>query len=430
MSQNRIAKEADEKRNNYISFIQSLVRATKYGEKAVQDLVAKKLSELGGEVEVLELLPINLNPDKEFAADEILEKKKRVNVVGKYTGTGNGRSLMLFAHPDSEQIRDLEKWTHDPFEAAVEGGKMYGWGVADDLLGVATMIGALEVICGANIKLRGDVFLCSTTSKRNARGVTALLDRGYRADAAIYLHPAESGNGLNEIKAFASGIVKFRVRVKGKAPETNEPGQTIFSHLGENPILKTFDIIESLKELDKKRGSTVFNKSLDKAIGRSTNLLISHIEGGNPRTQTRMPMECVIGASLSFPPEENMLQLKKTVEKTIKAVAEQDSWLKENPPKIEWLFGTQAVETSVNHPLYITASEAIKKITGIVPHVNPLHSGSDIRNPILFSDIPTIGMGSLSGDLVQAGGHDEWIDVEDYINAIKVNAEIIAKWCG
>jgi acetylornithine deacetylase len=125
-----------------------------------------------------------------------------------------------------------------------------------------------------------------------------------------------------------------------------------------------------------------------------------------------------------------MLQLKKTIEKTVQVVANNDSWLKDNPPKIEWMFGTQAVETSVDHPLYVTASQVIEKITGKMPHVNPLHSASDIRNPILFSNIPTIGMGSLSGDLVQTGGHDEWIDIEDYISAIKVNAEIIREWCG
>ncbi len=37
-------------------------------------------------------------------------------------------------------------------------------------------------------------------------------------------------------------------------------------------------------------------------------------------------------------------------------------------------------------------------------------------------------MGPLAGDLTQAGGHDEWVEVEDYIRAIKICAEIIVDW--
>ena len=38
--------------------------------------------------------------------------------------------------------------------------------------------------------------------------------------------------------------------------------------------------------------------------------------------------------------------------------------------------------------------------------------------------------GPLAGDLTQAGGHDEWVDVEDYIRAIKICAKIIVDWSG
>ena len=35
---------------------------------------------------------------------------------------------------------------------------------------------------------------------------------------------------------------------------------------------------------------------------------------------------------------------------------------------------------------------------------------------------------ALAGDLTQAGGHDEWVDVDDYIRAIKICAKIIVDW--
>ena len=69
-------------------------------------------------------------------------------------------------------------------------------------------------------------------------------------------------------------------------------------------------------------------------------------------------------------------------------------------------------------------------VTGVEPGVNPLHSASDIKNPKLFSGIPSVGIGPLAGDLTQAGGHDEWVDVEDYIRTIKICAKIILDWSG
>jgi hypothetical protein len=39
-----------------------------------------------------------------------------------------------------------------------------------------------------------------------------------------------------------------------------------------------------------------------------------------------------------------------------------------------------------------------------------------------------VGIGPLAGDLTQAGGYDEWVDVDDYIRTIKICAKIIADW--
>jgi len=425
----KIVDIAEKNRSNYVSFIRSLVKASKNGEKAVQCIVSDKLSKLGCEVDKHNLYPVELNADQEFAAEKSIEKRKHLSVVGKYTGSNSERSLMFFAHPDSEELRGLDEWEHPPFKAEIDNGRIYGWGIADDLLGVAIMTEAIELINNLNIELRGDVYLCSTPSKRNARGVLSILNQGYIADGAIYLHPAESGEGLGEIKAFASGLLKLLIRINGQPPKTTEPGHTAFAHLGINPIKKSSSILKSLEKLDSERANIVHHKKLEDAVGRSTNILIGSFNCGEKDGLTRMPDECTIGVSITFPPTEDMNDVKKKVEKTIKEIADDDPWLKDNPPELEWIFGTQGVEVPSDHPLYETTKKSIFEVTGKQPHVNPLHSASDIRNPMLFRDIPTVGFGSLSGNLVQSGGHDEWIDIDSYIDAIKVCARIIQSWC-
>ena len=421
-------QKIEQKKDRHIAFLQALIQAQKGGEETVQTLIAEKFDEMGCAVETLRIKPTSLKFKYQFAAENAIPDKKRISVVGKYPGSRNGRSLLIFAHPDSEDVQSTEMWSHDPFAGEIDKGKIYGWGVADDLAGVAVMTEALSALLASGHTLGGDVILCSTPAKKNAQGVIALLSRGYAADASIYLHPAESGVGMREIKAIASGLLQFRIKVLGKAPDTTEPGKTAFAHLGVNPIMKADLIIQALRKLDSDRGKRVFHKALEEKVGRSTNLLISHINSGSVNGLTQVPAECMIGASLTFPPGEELETVVKEIENCVAEVTKNDSWLKDNPPVFEWIFGSQGVEVPVEHPLYRTVSSAIREVTGEEPFVNPLHSASDIRNPNLFAGIPTVGYGPLGGDLSQNGNHDEWVDVADYIRAIKITAKAILEW--
>jgi len=423
-------RAVDRNRESHLEFLQSLIRAQPDGEEAVQALVAARFEELGLEVEMLSLEPSTLSLDLEFAAEESIDMTERISVMGRLPGTGSGRSMLFFGHPDPEPMTEesIAGWDHDPFAGEVENGRLYGWGVADDLAGVAIMAEALAAVLETTGTPRGDILLGSTPAKRNARGIIALLDRGYHADASVYLHPAESEKGLEDIKAITSGMLRFRITVGGAPPDTPEPGQTAFAHMAVNAVDKARVVLNALSELGEDRAGRVFHPALDAAVGRSTNLLTSHVSCGAAGSTTKVPTECVIEGSTTFPPNELMPEVQREIMDAIDRAARDDEWLTDHPPEVEWLFGTQGVEVPSDHPLYRTVHEAVVEVTGVEPVVNPLHSASDIRNPKLFSDIPSVGIGPLAGDLTQAGGHDEWVDVEDYIRAIKICAKIIVDW--
>jgi acetylornithine deacetylase len=424
----RLYEQIEKNTDGHLAFLRSLSRTSKEGEEAVQDLVADRFKALGCDVEVLRIFPGTLEFKNEFVADQEVPQIKRISVVGTYPGAKNGSSLLFFAHPDNPPQTGMENWTYPPFEAEIDGSRLYGWGVADDLAGVAIMAEALHAVQRAGLEPGGDLVLCSTPAKKGAQGVIALLDRGYTADAAVYLHPAESGAGMEEIKALASGMLRFEITVKGQEPPTTEPGKTAFAHLATNAVHKAMHIIEALRALDESRGRRIHHPGLDEAVGRSTNLLIGYIQAGKPGGYTQVPEECLIGVSLTFPPQEKMTQVQAEIESAVKIAAQADPWLRSHPPEIKWLFGTQGVEIPVNHPLYQTVSQAIMDVTRNEPFVNPLHSASDIRNPYLYSGIPTVGLGPLAGNLAQNGLVDEWVDIDDFIRAVKITAKIILDW--
>lgn len=413
-----------------VAFLQELIRAQRDGEAAVQQRVADAARRLGCTVERVRYRPGDVPMVAEFASAQAIDADERESVVATFKGRGGGRSVIFFAHPDGEPVAATERWRHDPFAGAIEHGRLYGWGVADDLAGVATLMQGLQAALESGKAPLGDVILASTPSKRHARGVSALLHGGLRADAAVYLHPAESGVGMREIKAFASGLLEFRITVEGRAPDTSEISHAAFAHRAVNPIDKLWLIHRALQALDARRGGSVRHPALQQAIGRSTNLLVSHVGAGSRDVFARVAPDAVLAGSLSFPPPETLADIEGAVEAAVRDAVAEDAWLSAHPPRLEFVSGVTGAEVSPDHPLYRVVAEAVRRVTGEAPHVNPLHTSSDIRNPILQAGIPTVGLGPLGGDLTQNGLHDEWVDVEDYRRAVKVAADIIAGWCG
>ena len=416
------------KRDAYIEVLRELLAASADGEEALQLAIAGRFSRLGCEVESIKSAPNRFVLDSDFAPPADLPEADRVSVVAAQQGAGDGRSLLIFAHPDSEPVTDTSQWRHDPFAGAIENDRMHGWGIADDLSGVVAMICALDAIQSAGLELSGKVICASTVSKRRAQGIYAVLERGYHADAAIYLHPAESGAGLSDIKSRASGILRFRISVRGQLPETGEPTHTPFSHLSINPIDKAWLVYHAITALDQRRAERVHHPAYEE-IGRSTNLHITHIEAGDAARPGRVSATAVMTGSLAFPPNEAVTEVQHEVEAAVEAACQRDPWLSEHPAQLDWLQGVSGVEVSEDSPIYQTVAEAIENVTGITPQVQSLHAGSEIRTPILYSGIPTVGFGPLSGDNVQSGGTDEWVSVDDFINMIEVVANVAAAWC-
>lgn len=411
-----------------IDLMKELVAAQLEGEDAVQDVISRRLAAAGCDVTAHEYDPAEVDIIGEFALDSARATERRRAIVGTLPGDPDLPSLLLFAHPDGEPALDTSAWTHDPFAGTVDDGRLYGWGVADDLAGCAAAVLALEMAAASNVPMGRAVF-ASTPSKRYARGVAALLHDGLQADASLYLHPAESGVGMREIKAVASGHIDFRITVTGRAPDTTEPGHTAFAHLGVNPIDKALVIRAALMALAEDRAARVRHPLIEGVVGRATNINVSRIDAGEMRRFARMSESCTLGCAISFPPGETLNGIRAEITQAVQEAAAADPWLAEHPPQIDWVTGVTGGEVAADHPLYRTAAAAVSRVTGEAPHVNPMHTSSDIRNPIVEAGIPCVALGCLSGDLSQNDRHDEWIDVADFQRMIDVTTAIVTDWC-
>ena len=412
-----------------LEYLSKLIETQAQGEAAIQSMIAKSMEQSGCAVEFYDYFPNQVPVKGEFSTGEPNNGQKRRVLIATAKGDPTLPSLLIFAHPDSETVKNVEKWNSDPFAAISNNGKLFGWGVADDLAGCACAVEAIKVTLDRKKVALGDIIFASTPSKNYARGVASILHRGLTADASLYLHPAESGKGMGEIKAVASGQLEFSISVIGLAPDTTEPGHTAFSHLGVNPIDKAIKIIDALYQLNAARNLRIKHEKIHKEVGRSTNLHISNIVSNDEHRLSRLNETCTFGGAISFPPGEDLSQVKEEIEKTVKKVSENDDWLNANSPTISWVSGVTGAEVPESSLFYQIVSSATKSITGKMPYVNPMHTSSDIRNPIVEANIPCVGLGCLGGNLSQNNKVDEWIDIEDFSLMVEVTSEIIERWC-
>jgi acetylornithine deacetylase len=358
----RVTVAVAQRAEAHVRRLQALVQVASGGEEATQAWVASALGEAGCAVESLRYAPRALSAPHQFARDAG-GPAERTCVVGRLGPPAAGAArLLLFAHPDVEPVAGVERWRHAPFAGAAENGRIYGWGVADDLAGVAVMLGAVEAVRDAGLTLRRGLIAASTPSKRSGLGIVAFLDRGHRAEGAVYLHPAESGRGLAEIKAVTCGLLRFRLTVTGRPADTREPEQTPFHHRAVNPIEKACDLAGALRALAERRAGRIRHAALEAAIGRATNLQLAYLHAGDPELLGRVSETCVLGGTVTFPPDERMEDVQKEIEDAVAGAAAGDPWLREHAPALEWLAGVRGAAVAPGDALHRALGEGMRVV--------------------------------------------------------------------
>jgi acetylornithine deacetylase/succinyl-diaminopimelate desuccinylase-like protein len=180
---------------------QALIRipSSTFKEHDIADYLARRMSGLGMEVEMMEV---------EHPKDP---SRKSRQPIGVLRGTGGAPSLMLNGHMDPGV--EMPEWTVDPYGAKFEDGWVWGMGAHDDKGGIAAAFCGLEAVIKSGRRLRGDVLLTPVIAhKLGGAGTRALLKHGVRADLCINM---EHSN--NTIANVCVGVVMVGIKVH--APE-------------------------------------------------------------------------------------------------------------------------------------------------------------------------------------------------------------------
>jgi acetylornithine deacetylase len=383
-------------------------------ETAGQEFVAERMGRMGLQVDLWELDFEELSEHPAFSIEE--ERERPLGVVGVMGEDAGGKSLILNGHVDVVPVGDEGLWHYPPWQATIEGGRLYGRGAADMKGGLCCALFAAKALRDAGVQLKGRLMVESVIGEEDGGvGTLAAVLRGYRADGAIVAEPTEL-----IVAPAQAGAFNFRVTIPGKA------AHGCVREEGISPIEKFLPVHEALMELERERNE----RQRDPLYARyklPNALCIGNLRAGTWASSVAESL--LFEGRYGIAVGEDQSAARRSFEEAVSRAAQADPWLRDHPPVVEWWGGQFfPARTSVDHPLVQTVTAAFQEVVGEAARVEGMTYGADMGLLVNVGHTPTVLFGP--GDVRIAHRPDEHVSIDDLEVAVRTLALTAMRFCG
>ncbi|WP_110927801.1 peptidase [Bacillus massiliglaciei] len=399
-----------------VKLLQNMIQAESLrgNEAAAQEIVARKCREIGFDVDLWEIGDEELLHHPQFHCDRE-DFSGNPNLAAVKKGTGGGNSLILNGHIDVVPEGNRDDWTLDPFSGVVKEGKVFGRGATDMKGGNAALLLAMQAISALGIQLQGDLIFQSVIEEESGgAGTLAAVLRGYKADGAIIPEPTNM-----KLFPLQQGSMWFRLTVKGKSAH----GGTRYE--GVNAIDQAAIVIKEIRNLETRRNAELKNHPLYQTVPIPVPINIGKMSSGT--WPSSVPDKAVLEGRFGIAPNETPEAAQKCLEDLISAL--NSGSFSEFPVELEW-FGARWLpgQLELDHPLMTALSTSYSNVMGTSPVIEASPWGTDGGYLSAVGGIPVVVFGP--GETKMAHDADEYIEIDRMIEAAKVIAVTILRWCG
>ena len=406
-------KLAEDHREELMDLLKDLIRVQSIsGEPATeaQAVVKAYLAKLTYRIEESADRPGQYENHREFMPPDPSSDGPFVNVVG-WPKKKSHRQFAMFSHIDTHTIED--GWQTDPFDPKMVGSRLYGLGTSDDKGGVAAMLVAAKALAKADIAL--PIVMSLHGKGGGSRGSLPVFERisktNHTIQGVLYVHPAETGRGLEDIKNSVQGILDLQLSVTGWRGEPMEVGSIDSAawEEGGNAVDVCWQVINHLR-------STVF---------KNVNVNVGMMNGGDRIGS--VADKAVLTFRLKFEGDYTWAKLladaNEQIAEYLKTIPASENAYKVSLNTIGYRTNPGAASWDSEKSKMLR--EAIQDVTGNAPNAYPNHYAGDIRYPIRLLDVPAYGIGSLGGNFY---GPNEWVDMDDLVRLVAVLIQTITNW--
>jgi acetylornithine deacetylase len=400
-----IAQAVDDAFDEQVAVTQALIAEPSLmgAESAAQLLMADAMRSAGLDVDHWRVDPADISSMPGYGKP-VVSYADAYNVVGRHSGGGDGRSLILNGHVDVVPTGPHDRWTTAPFDPRIDDGWLYGRGSADMKAGVVANLFAYRALRAAGIELSGDLIVESVIEEESTgNGTLACLQRGYTADAAIFTEPTYEHYVNAQV-----GLIWFSVRVEGT------PQHASVAHLGSNAIETAYAVLAELKLLEQRWNDMKDDHPAFAIYERPVNVQLGKISGGD--WASSVPSWCLMECRVGLYPGVSPDDVRKQVESALSGF----------PVHVEWAghFG-EGYALEGGDELVRVLERAHEQITGTP--LRPLTStGSSDARVLGPAGIPSVLYGPNSKNI---HGFDEAVELESVRRVTKTVAAFVAAWC-
>lgn len=350
------------------------------------------------------------------------DRHPRWNVVARRDGASPGPCVHFNGHIDV--VAPGEGWTRPPFEARVEGGRIYGRGACDMKGGLAAAIVAVEALIDSGAALPGAIEISGTGDEESGGfgGVAWLAQRGWfskpRVDHVIIPEPLN----VDRVCIGHRGVWWGEIETKGRIAHGSMPffGDSAIRHM--SAVLEAFesDLYPALEA-----HST--SMPVEPPGARTPTLNINSLHGGQPDValgkDAALPAPLVADACrLVFDRrlliEEDLDEVKANVRALLDGLVQRRPGFRYS---LRDLLEVRPSMTEPERPVVRATSAAVRKVLG--------RDAALICSPGTYDQKHIDRIGALRdciaygpGILDLAHQPDEYVEVGDMVASAKVMA--------
>jgi succinyl-diaminopimelate desuccinylase len=314
-----------------------------------------------------------------------------------YARIGDGPPNLCFAgHVDVVPSGDFALWSHAPFAAEIDDGRLYGRGASDMKGAIACFTAAaLDYVKSRGREIDGSISLLITGDEEGpaingTRKVLAWMkEQGEQPDHCLVGEPTNAKRIGDAIKIGRRGSLNGILKVTGVQ------GHVAYPHLASNPVRGLVKVLARFHDTPLDYGTAHFSPS---------NLEVTSIDVGNPTTNVIPPV-----AEARFNVRFND---RHTAESLVAQLREQATLalsgtdltmsLEFEPPSVSFL--------TEPGPLDALLSEAVNEVTGLTPSLSTDGGTSDAR--FIKDYCPVVEFGLLTATIHKADEHAAIGDLE------------------
>lgn len=335
--------------------------------------------------------------------------ENRFNVYASLKGKSE-KSILFNGHIDHMPADNLKAWSIPPLEPRVMDDKIVGLGVADMKAGLMAGIMAGMVLQDAGIELPITVKYASVCDEEGGgNGSLCAAMSGVKADAVVVCEPTNY-----ELIAAHMGWVFFQVEVDGIAVHSG------LKLAGVNAIEKACLLMEAINELEH-RWLLKYKHPLLPPPSSNVGVICGGEAGST------IPDYCCFKTCVHYLP--GLMSHEQVVKEYTDAIlkrCEGDEWLSVHKPKITIYQTGNPFEMELEHPFVHAFQDAYAAALGRDVKIVGSPAGCDSRTWYNIVKCPTLQYGP--GSLEQCHTVNEYVTVDQYLDAIKIYANLIMKW--